>query len=261
MLLLLLLFLIDTFCAFNWKRVTLAPPLIVLLLPLPLSLQLWQAWACKTMTRTNGPEWNGPEQCKCFTYRLATEWGGGEAKELAWSVNTNINQCCPNFPAFTGPPHPSVHTNRHTQKVTRSRCCLSLSNGLFALLQLRAGVDFVGASLATASAGSVWPELCSVSQSILTSENEYCLLGLATLRRASTHHLLGLHLSYLNAHTHANTQNLYRIFSRLELSTNWLFGYPVSQQEGMQGQGYLIIEKLETIQSLLHFSQSSNEYS
>lgn len=217
----------------------------------------WQGQICEPGKRTK----NGPEQCKCFTYRLATEWGAGEAKELAWSVNTNINQC-PNFPAFTGPPPiPSVHTNRHTQKVTRSRCCLSLSSGLFALLRLRAGVDFVGASLATASAGSVWPELCSVSQSILTSENEYCLLGLATLRCASTHHLLGLHLSYLNAHTHANTQNLYRIFSRLELSTNWLFGYPVSQQERVQGQGYLIIEKLETIHSLLHFSQSSNEYS
>lgn len=217
----------------------------------------WQGQICEPGKRTK----NGPEQCKCFTYRLATEWGG-EAKELAWSVNTNINQCCPNFPAFTGPPpHPSVHTNRHTQKVTRSRCCLSLSSGLFALLRLRAGVDFVGASLATASAGSVWPELCSVSQSILTSENEYCSLGLATLRRASTHHLLWVHLSYLNAHTHANTQNLYRIFSRLELGTNWLFGYPVSQQEATQGQGYLVIEKLETIQSLLHFSQSSNEYS
>lgn len=217
----------------------------------------WQGQICEPGKRAK----NGPEQCKCFTYRLATEWGGG-GKRTCLKCQYKYKSMLSQLPCIhRTPPHPSVHTNRHTQKVTRSRCCLSLSSGLFALLRLRAGVDFVGASLATASAGSVWPELCSVSQSILTSENEYCLLGLATLRWASTHHLLWVHLSYLNAHTHANTQNLYRIFSRLELSTNWLFGYPVSQQEAMQGQGYLVIEKLETIQSLLHFSQSFNEYS
>lgn len=69
----------------------------------------WQGQICEPGKRTK----NGPEQCKCFTYRLATEWGG-EAKELAWSVNTNINQCCPNFPAFTRPPPPSLRPYQQT---------------------------------------------------------------------------------------------------------------------------------------------------
>lgn len=52
------------------------------------------------MTRTNlwagqtDEEWTRTMQ---MLY-LSTGYGGtGEAKELAWSVNTNINQCCPSL--------------------------------------------------------------------------------------------------------------------------------------------------------------------